>query len=65
MAQNKVQYQRGLSVLEFFDGYGTPERCEAAVRCAGQPQDVLVGHVPCLRIQEVRASLPWTGAVPV
>ncbi len=32
MAQNKVQYQRGLSVLEFFDEYGTPERCEAAVR---------------------------------
>jgi transposase-like protein len=32
MAQNKVQYQRGLGMLDFMDGYGTPERCEAAVR---------------------------------
>ena len=32
MAQNKVQYQRGLSMQEFFDGYGTPEQCEALVR---------------------------------
>lgn len=32
MAQNKVQYQRGLSMLEFFDRYGSQERCEEAVR---------------------------------
>lgn len=32
MAQNKVQYQRGLSMLEFFGSYGSPELCEAAVR---------------------------------
>lgn len=32
MAQNKVQYQRGLSMPEFFDGYGTAEQCEALVR---------------------------------
>ena len=32
MAQNKVQYQRGLSMPEFFDGYGSPEQCEALVR---------------------------------
>jgi transposase-like protein len=38
MAQNKVQYQRGLSMLEFFDGYGTPERCEAAVRAWRWPE---------------------------
>jgi len=31
MAQNKVQYQRGLSMLEFFDGCGSPEQCEALV----------------------------------
>ncbi len=32
MAQNKVQYQRGLSMPEFFDGYGSVEQCEALVR---------------------------------
>ncbi len=30
-------HQRGLSVLEFFDGYGTSERCEAAVRAWRRP----------------------------
>ena len=32
MAQNKVQYQRGLSMPEFFNGYGSAEQCEALVR---------------------------------
>jgi len=38
MAQNNFQYQRGLSMLEFFDGYGTPERCEAAVKAWRWPE---------------------------
>ena len=32
MAQNKVQYQRGLSMPEFFDAYGSVEQCESLVR---------------------------------
>ena len=32
MAQNKVQYQRGLPMLEFFDLYGSHERCEEAIQ---------------------------------
>ncbi len=32
MAQNKVQYQRGLSMPEFFDGYGSAQQCEELVR---------------------------------
>jgi transposase-like protein len=32
VAQNKVQYQRGLSMPEFFDSHGSPEQCEALVR---------------------------------
>ena len=32
MAQNKVQYQRGLPMLEFFELYGSHERCEDAIR---------------------------------
>ena len=32
MAQNKVQYQRGLSMPDFFDGYGSAQQCEELVR---------------------------------
>lgn len=32
MAQNKVQYQRGLSIPEFIGGYGCVEQCEALIR---------------------------------
>lgn len=38
MAQNKVQYQRGLSMLEFYDCYGSPQRCEELVRAWRWPQ---------------------------
>jgi len=32
MAENSIQYQRGLPMLEFFETYGTQEQCEAVVR---------------------------------
>ena len=32
MAQNKVQYQQGLSMPEFFSRYGSPQQCEDLVR---------------------------------
>lgn len=32
MAENSIQYQRGLPMQEFFETYGTQEQCEAAVR---------------------------------
>ena len=32
MAINKVQLQAGLSMLEFFDLYGTQAQCEEVVR---------------------------------
>lgn len=32
MAQNKVQYQPGLSIPEFIGGYGSVEQCEALIR---------------------------------
>ena len=38
MAQSKVQYQRGLSMPEFFELYGSPERCEALVRAWRWPE---------------------------
>jgi transposase-like protein len=38
MAQNKVQYQRGLSMPEFFDRYGSLQQCEALVRAWRWPE---------------------------
>lgn len=38
MGQNKVQYQRGLGMLDFVDLYGSPERCESAVRAWRWPE---------------------------
>ena len=45
MAQNKVQYQHGLPILEFFKTYGSHEQCEALVRLALAPRL----RVPALR----------------
>jgi hypothetical protein len=51
MAQNKVQQQRGLSMVEFFSHYGTRGRCEQAIRAWRWPQ----GFV-CPRCEGVQAS---------
>lgn len=37
MAQNGVQFQRGLSIAEFMERYGTEEKCEAAVASSRWP----------------------------
>ncbi len=38
MAQNKIQFQAGLSLPEFFRRYGTEDRCEQALEAARWPQ---------------------------
>ena len=38
MAENKVQYQKGLSLPEFFEDFGTREQCEALVRAWRWPE---------------------------
>ena len=38
MAMNRVQFQTGLSLVEFFDLYGTPQQCEAVIRQWRWPQ---------------------------
>lgn len=38
MAQNKVQYQRGLSMPEFFGAYGSVAQCEVLVRSWRWPE---------------------------
>jgi transposase-like protein len=37
MSMNRVQFQRGLSMCEFFDRFGTDEQCEAALAAARWP----------------------------
>ena len=46
MAQNKVQYQQGLSIPEFFDDYGSPEQCEALVRSWRWPNGFVCPRCP-------------------
>jgi len=38
VAMNKVQYQAGLPMLEFFENYGTQEQCEELIRAWRWPQ---------------------------
>ncbi len=38
MAMNRVQYQAGLPMLEFFENYGSHERCEELVRAWRWPE---------------------------
>jgi hypothetical protein len=38
MAMNRVQFQRGLSMTEFMNQYGTDAQCEAALVAARWPQ---------------------------
>lgn len=38
MAMNRVQYQAGLPMLEFFENYGTHEQCEELVRAWRWPE---------------------------
>src|SRR5258706_13760108 len=38
MAMNRIQYQAGLPMIEFFENYGTQERCEAFVRAWRWPE---------------------------
>ena len=37
MPMNRVQFQKGLSMPEFMDRYGTEEQCEQAVAAARWP----------------------------
>ena len=38
MAMNRVQFQRGLSMAEFLEHYGSEEKCHAALVAARWPQ---------------------------
>ena len=38
MSINRIQFQPGLSMVDFFDRYGQPEQCEAALATARWPE---------------------------
>jgi hypothetical protein len=54
MAQNTVQYQRGLSLPEFFDQYGSHERCEGLVRAWRWPEGFICPRCQCRWHSEFR-----------
>jgi transposase-like protein len=54
MAQNKVQYQRGLSMPEFFDRFGSVQQCEILVRAWRWPEGFLCPRCKCGEYSEFR-----------
>ncbi len=58
MAQNKVQYQRGLPMLEFLDSYGCERRCEEAVRSWRWPQGFVCPRCQSTWHSEFRRGIP-------
>lgn len=48
MATNKVQFQAGLSMSEFFERFGTDAQCEEALAAARWPRRV---HLLSLRLE--------------
>lgn len=56
MAINKVQFQRGLSMLEFFDLYGSQESCEKTMRQWRWPQGFVCPACNCSEHSEFRRS---------
>ena len=57
MAMNKVQFQRGLSMLEFFDRYGTQAQCEDVVRRWRWPRGFICPACARGHVGEVNAVL--------
>lgn len=56
MAQNRIQYQKGLSMPEFFDGYGSQEQCEARVRAWRWPEGFICPRCKGTTSSEFRRS---------
>ncbi len=61
MAMNKVQFQRGLSMLEFVDLYGTQARCEDVVRRWRWPQGFVCPACTRTEHSEFQALAPGQG----
>ena len=56
MAQNKVQFQPGRSMIDFFAAYGRPEQCEKAVRASRWPLGFVCPRCSGAEHSEVRRS---------
>lgn len=56
MAENKVQYQRGLSLLEFIEGFGTEEQCQERLRAWRWPEGFVCPRCSGTRHTEFRRS---------
>lgn len=49
MSMNRIQFQKGLSMHEFIQQYGSEEQCEAAVVAARWPHGWVCAHCHCSR----------------
>ena len=56
MPMNKVQFQHGLPMLEFFNAYGTQQQCEEIVRAWRWPQGFVCPRCPQNEHSEFRRS---------
>lgn len=56
MAQNKVQYQRGLSLMEALQRYGTQQQCEDCIRQWRWPKGFVCPKCDCTWHSEFRRS---------
>ena len=63
MAMNRVQFQPGLSMAEFFERYGSEEQCEAALFAARWPSRWRCPRCECPWSQQLRSRGPALLAV--
>lgn len=56
MSENRVQYQRGLSLPEFIEDFGTQEQCEALVRIWRWPEGFVCPRCQCTWHSEFRRA---------
>lgn len=58
MPMNRVQFQKGLSLPEFMDRYGTEEQCEQALVAARWPSGFVC---PACGVMQARTSFRREG----
>lgn len=57
MGINKIQFQKGLSMAEFMERYGTEEKCQAALVCSRWPSGFVCPECGGARIRKADVSI--------
>lgn len=64
MKMNRVQFQPGLSVPEFFESYGTEVKCQAALQAARWPKGFVCPSCARRAPASFAAACPTGSAAP-